>query len=72
MYAFIILKSFPFLTRSIELSGCIFMFLGVSLAGLVFIICFVPETKGKCLDVVVLDKVDDVEKQPPSKNEILS
>lgn len=57
------LKSFTFLTISIGLFGCILMFLGVVLAGLIFIIFVVPETKGKCLDVA-LDKSEAVERQP--------
>lgn len=62
IYAFIMLNSFEYLKRTIHLYGCVLMFLGVALFGIVFIILMVPETKGKNLDVV--EKQIGIESQP--------
>lgn len=48
--AFLILKSMPILITKIHIHGCMWIFAGVCAIGLVGIICFVPETKGKVLN----------------------
>lgn len=65
IYAFILLMNFDYLKETIGLYGCILMFLGVALFGIVFIVCVVPETKGKSLDVD--EKSSSVESQTQSK-----
>lgn len=47
--AFAILKTTPVLTTIIQIYGVMWIFAGCSLLGLVGIVCFVPETKGKVL-----------------------
>lgn len=68
IYAFIMLKSFGYLRTTIHLYGCILMFLGVALFGIVFIVFMVPETKGRRLDVAVaLDHPNAVESRAQKK-----
>lgn len=52
LYAFIMLKSFPYLLMNLQLYGCMVVFMCVALSGVLFTVLFVPETKGKRLDVL--------------------
>lgn len=47
--AFAILKTMPVLTTIIQIYGVLWIFAGCCCVGLVGIVCFVPETKGKVL-----------------------
>lgn len=50
--AFVILKSMPIMITIIHIYGCMWIFAGFCFVGLVGIIFFVPETKGKVLGEV--------------------
>lgn len=47
IFAFILVKCFPFLVDLIGLHGCVFLFAGVCLSCTLFIIFFMPETKNR-------------------------
>ncbi|CAO1413721.1 unnamed protein product [Diamesa hyperborea] len=47
--AFIVLKIFPLMVSSVELYGCMFIFSAICFVGLLVIVLFLPETKGKNL-----------------------
>lgn len=47
MSAFIVLKFMPLLTETIGLHGAMFLFAGFSIAGTLFVVLYMPETKGK-------------------------
>lgn len=49
IFMFISLKVFPPLVELINLSGCLWIFLGVCFVGTFISILFMPETKGKNL-----------------------
>lgn len=57
LWAAIILNQFPYLLVNLHLYGCMWLFASVAIFGLLFTIFFVPETKGKTLDVLL----DDIE-----------
>lgn len=48
--SFIVVKFFPLLIQIIHLYGCMFVFAGSCFVGLLYIILFMEETKGKNLD----------------------
>lgn len=47
VYSFIMLKTFPLVVRLVGLHGCILLYACTSAAGALFVIFYVPETKGK-------------------------
>lgn len=49
---FSIFKLFPYFLKMLELYGCMWLFAGVTLFGLLFSVFVVKETKGKNLDVL--------------------
>lgn len=51
---FTVLKCFPLLTELIGLHGCMFLFGGVCLSCTIFYILFVPETKGKSYEQIMI------------------
>lgn len=52
VYTFIMLKSFPLVALAIELHGCMFLFASTSLMGAMFVLIYVPETKGKSFEEI--------------------
>lgn len=50
--AAIVLKTLPFLTELLGFHGSMFLFGGICLSGTVFIIFYVPETKGKSYEQI--------------------
>lgn len=58
MTAFVILKTMPVLTTIIQIYGVMWIFAGFCLVGLVGILCFVPETKGKVLTGEARPKIE--------------
>ena len=58
--AFLILKMMPVLIESIEIYGCMWILASLCFVGLLGIIFFVPETKGKVLDGSVESQLPDV------------
>lgn len=50
--SFSTVKFFPFLIDLIQLHASLFLFSGFCLAGTVFILVFLPETKGKSYDEI--------------------
>lgn len=48
-FAFIVTIAYPPLKEAIHPSNCFFIFTFLSLIGIVFVICIVPETKGRSL-----------------------
>lgn len=51
--AFVVVKCFPLVASSIGYHGAMFFFASVCLSGAVFIIVFLPETKGKSYEEVM-------------------
>lgn len=51
--AFIVLKFMPFLNETVGLHGTMFLFGGFCLACTLFVIVYVPETKGKNYDEIM-------------------
>lgn len=51
--SFIILKSFLFLMRTLGLHGVLFMFAGILIPCTIFIIIFMPETKGRSYNEIM-------------------
>lgn len=52
-FSFIIVKFLPLLTDLLEIHGTMFLFAGFCLLGALFILCFMPETKGKNYDQIM-------------------
>lgn len=48
----VMLRLMPVILHSLQLHGCMWLFAGVSVVGLIFTIAVVKETKGKNLDVL--------------------
>lgn len=53
LLAFTTTKFLPILMDTLEFHGCMFLFSGVCLICMVFIVFFVPETKGKSYDQIM-------------------
>lgn len=51
--AFIATKFLPLLIDTVGYHGCFFCFAGACLAGTMFILIFIPETKGKSYDQIM-------------------
>lgn len=51
--AFVMVKCLPYLYELIGFHGSMFLFSGVCLLGELFIVCYVPETKGKSHDQIM-------------------
>lgn len=52
-FAFIVIKYLPFLTEVLEFHGTMFLFAGACLLAALFIIAFMPETKGKSYEQIM-------------------
>jgi len=52
LFLFLVLKNYVALSMMIEYSGVYWLFSGISLFGAIFVILFLPETKGKSLDEI--------------------
>lgn len=48
-----LIKTFPLMTVIFGLHGCLYIFAGFSFAGGIFIIFFLPETKGKSFEEIM-------------------
>lgn len=48
---FTMVKTFPLLNEVIDLDGCMWLYSGVCVIGALIIIFFIPETKGKNLNI---------------------
>lgn len=55
MYAlgFFLLKSFPLISALVGMHGCMYIFCGCTIAGALFVLFFLPETKGKSFDEIM-------------------
>lgn len=53
IFAFIMIKCFPLLTLSLGMHGSMFLFAGCSFSGAIFVIIFLPETKGKSFEEIM-------------------
>lgn len=53
VFAFIMIKCFPLLTATFGMHGCMFLFAGFSVAGALFVIIVLPETKGKSFEEIM-------------------
>ncbi|CAD7088652.1 unnamed protein product [Hermetia illucens] len=51
--AFLMVKYLPILTVALQLHGCIFIFAIFSAIGVIFVVAFIPETKGKSLEMIL-------------------
>ncbi|XP_055298714.1 facilitated trehalose transporter Tret1-like [Sitodiplosis mosellana] len=51
--AFIVIKFLPLLTATLGFHGTMFLFAGVCLSSAMFIICLMPETKGRSYDEIM-------------------
>lgn len=49
---FVMLKGFPIAVDVVGLSGTLYVFAGCSLATAAFVVCVVPETKGRSFDEI--------------------
>jgi len=52
VYSFIIVKIYPFMVQSLERYGLFFFYGGMSVLGTIFVVIFLPETKGKDLQEI--------------------
>lgn len=53
IFAFFVLKYLPLMTLSLGMHGTMFVFACCCLAGAIFVIMFVPETKGKSIEAIM-------------------
>ncbi|XP_055858505.1 facilitated trehalose transporter Tret1 isoform X2 [Episyrphus balteatus] len=53
VFAFLVLKYLPLMTLSLGMHGTMFVFACCCLAGAIFVIAFVPETKGKSIEAIM-------------------
>lgn len=51
--AFLMVRYFVSVVEIINLYGCLYIFCGIVLNGMIFVMIFVPETKGKSIDAIV-------------------
>ncbi|XP_031623073.1 facilitated trehalose transporter Tret1-like [Contarinia nasturtii] len=51
-FAFMVVKCLPFFIKTFEFHGTMFLFAGVCLSSVIFIICYMPETKSKSYDEI--------------------
>lgn len=56
-FGFVVIASYPFLIEIIDMHGCILVFAVICLFGVVFVVVYVDETKGKILDLLNEEKV---------------
>lgn len=54
VFAFLMLKYLPIMTKILQMHGCMFIFATCSFAGAIFVMLFVPETKGKSLEQILI------------------
>jgi len=52
LFLFLVLKNYVAISKYIQYSGMYWLFSGVSLFGALFVIIFLPETKGKSLEEI--------------------
>lgn len=53
VFAFIMLKMFPVISNVLGMDGSMFLYASVSLSGALFIMFFMPETKGRSFEEIV-------------------
>lgn len=52
IFAFIMLKMFPIISNTLGMDGSMFMYAAYSFTSAVFIIFFMPETKGRSFEEI--------------------
>lgn len=52
VFAFIMLKMFPLISSVLGMDGSMFVYAGISLLGAIFVLLYMPETKGKSFDEI--------------------
>lgn len=58
-FGFVVIALYPFLIEVIHMHGCMFSFAVISAIGVLFVIHFVDETKGKILDLLNEEKSNE-------------
>lgn len=53
VFGFILMKIFPEMTALVGMDGAMFIFASVSFVGAIYVIFFVPETKGRSIDEIM-------------------
>lgn len=52
IFSFVMLKMFPMISEALGMGGSMFVYAGFSLLGALFVLFFMPETKGKCFEEI--------------------